>query len=88
MLGIHPAAKDFHHTYARNNGPGDEGPIYESLQDASDDNVGSNCYILSSSTDPTWLVVCGRSPSSIGADDLDYWFRDVTILGRIDRDHV
>lgn len=88
MLAIHPAAQDFHHAYARDNCSGNEGPIYSSLIDASHDNFGSNCYILSSSTDPTWLVVCGKSPSSVGPDALSQWFRDVTVKGRIDRDAV
>ncbi len=77
MLAIHPAARDFHHAYARNNGSGDEGPLYRSLEEASYANIGSNCYILSSSIDPTWLVVSGKSPSSYGEGDLDDWFRDV-----------
>ena len=87
MLAIHPAARDFHHAYARDNCSGNEGAVYRSLHDASDDNYGSNCYILSSSTDPTWLVVCGKSPSSFGQDELAHWFRDVTIKGRIEREH-
>ena len=85
MLGIPHAAQDFHHAYARNNSQGDEGPVYQSLAEASDDNRGTNCYILSSLTDPTWLVVCGKSPSGFDEDRLDEWFRDVKVKGRIDR---
>lgn len=88
MLAVHPAARDAHHAYARNNGSGDEGPLYQSLAEASDANVGSNCYILSSSVDPTWLVVSGKRPSSIGEADLAEWFRDVRVRGRIDKDKV
>jgi len=85
MLGIPPAAQDFHHAYARNNSQGNEGPVYESLAQASEDNTGTNCYILSSTTDPTWLVVCGRNPSGFDEHRLASWFRDVKVKGRIDK---
>jgi len=85
MLGIPPAAQDFHHAYARNNSQGNEGPIYESLQAASDANPGTSCYVLSSSTDPTWLIVCGKGPTGFDEGRLANWFRDVTVKGRIDK---
>lgn len=85
MLGIPPAAQDFHHTYVRNNSQGSEGPVYDSLQQASDENRGTNCYVLSSSTDPTWLVVCGKGPSAFDEGRLENWFRDIRVKGRIDK---
>lgn len=85
MLGIHPAGRDFHHAYVRNNCSGDEGPFFQSLEDASDVNFGSNCYILSSTIDSTWFIVRGKSPSGYREDELDDWFRDVTVKGRIDK---
>ncbi len=87
MLGVHPAGQDFHHAHARNAST-DEGPLYLTLVDASAENHGSNCYIRSSTTDPTWLVVCGKSPSSVSEADLDDWFCDVTVKGRIDKASV
>ena len=88
MLGIHPAARDFHHAYARNNVSGDEGPLYPSLQAASDANMGSNCYILSSSIDPTWLIVSGKRPSSFDEEQLEQWFQDIRVRGRIEKSNV
>ncbi|MGB7183883.1 MAG: hypothetical protein WA888_03415 [Burkholderiaceae bacterium] len=85
MLGIHPGARDFHHAFARNNSSGDEGPLYFSLLEASAEHFTSNCYILGSSTDPTWLIVCGKYPSAFDEHALDEWFRDVRIVGRIDK---
>lgn len=88
MLAVHPAGQDFHHAFIRDRHSGDEGPFYQSLHDASDENTGSRCYILASRTDPTWFVVCGRSPSGIGEADLAEWLADLTIRGRIDKDAV
>jgi hypothetical protein len=84
VLAIHPAAQDFHHAHARN-ATHDEGPLYLTLADASAENHGSNCYVLHSSTDPTWLVVCGKSPSSVREADLENWFHDISVKGRIDK---
>lgn len=88
MLGIPPAAQDIHHAWVRNNSQGNEGPVYRSLEEASDANRGSNCYILSSSTDPVWLVVCGRNPAGTNSAALANWSRDIVVKGRIDRELV
>lgn len=87
MLGIHPGCRDYHHAYVRDHCT-DEGRLYLNFQDALADNPGTNCYVLASSTDPVWYVVSGKSPTNFRADELDDWFPDITVRGRIDRDSM
>ena len=90
MLAPHPKAKDFHHAHARNTSPGNEGPVYTSLAEASAANTGDNCYILDSSSDPLWFVVCGMTPEPFQNNeaDLKRWIKDISIKGRINKDNM
>ena len=56
MLKVDSAGKDFHHAHIRNANT-NEGGLYQTLEEASEANPGTNCYILSSTTEKANLQV-------------------------------
>ena len=87
MLDIDRSGEVFHHKHVQSKSPGDEG-VFQSLAEASEGNDLKKCYVMAVDSDTLWFVLCGPRPAGYGASELDKWFANITIKGRISKDKI